>query len=299
MAVFTDDRRTPNRAVFQLRAFADRHPPRDARAFVNNALDVHVVHLIQNDTIGFQHVVFLSGVQPPASQNVAVYAMAEIDQLLNRIGDLELASAAGFDLPNRIMDFLVAEVNADQSQVRLGLWRLLFQIDDATIAVEHGHAERAGILHFLKKDKGIGIAFLEALDKRTYAILNQIVAQIHDERIIAEEGLACFNRMCQSSGLILQNIFNLDSPALTVPDAFFYVLACLGADDDPYLSYAAVDERFNAVKENRLVCHRQQLLCRRVRDRPHPRAFSAAQDQSLHFLLLASEASYPRRRRAC
>src|SRR5262249_26410925 len=89
-------------------------------------------------------------------------------------------------------------------------------------------------------------------------------------------------RVCETEGLVLQNVFDFYAPAFAVTDAFFDVVAGLGADDDADFFNTGTYQSFDAVKQNWFVGDGQELLSRGVGDWSHSGAFAAAQDQTFH-----------------
>src|ERR1700733_4494408 len=132
-AIFADHRRPADDAILENAAFTDVDASRNSCDTVSGAEHGNVGHLVQYDAVGFQHIVFLSCIQPPAFKNMAVNMMSSFDQTLNGCGNLKLAPLACFDFIDRFMNHLVEQINAPQRQVRFWLGRLFFEANDATI----------------------------------------------------------------------------------------------------------------------------------------------------------------------
>ena len=81
------------------------------------------------------------------------------------------------------VEHLAAEhVDADERQIALGLLRLLDQPHDAA-AGQLGDAEHLRIGHPSQQDLRRGLLALELLDEPRDAAVQQVVAEIHHERL--------------------------------------------------------------------------------------------------------------------
>ena len=81
---------------------------------------------------------------------------AAIDEVLDRVGDLELAARRGLDRLDRLPDRVGEHVHADEREVGLRLLRLLDEPGHAAVGVELGDAERARVRHVLQQDQRVG-----------------------------------------------------------------------------------------------------------------------------------------------
>ena len=297
-AVLADRRVGPDVAVGQHRARADDGGPADGRALQLGArldddapLDLGVdqlaldpmLHAVEDQPVGLQHVVQAPGVLPPALDDVRLDAAVSVDQVLDRVGDLQLAARRGLDRARRVVDQGHEHVDADEREVRLGLRRLLGQGDDA-VAVELGDAEVLGVGHRRQEDQRIGLVGLEGGDEVVDAALQQVVAQVHDERRVAQERLGGQDRVGQAGGLVLQDVGDLDAEGRAVAGDLLDLLARLGGDDDPDLLDARLGHRVDAVEEHRAVGDRHQLLGAGVGDRAQARALAPGENQALERL---------------
>ena len=59
---------------------------------------------VEHEPVGGEHVLELAGVLPPALDDVRLDAPAAVDEVLDRVGDLELAAGRGLDRPRRVVD---------------------------------------------------------------------------------------------------------------------------------------------------------------------------------------------------
>jgi hypothetical protein len=99
-----------------------------------------------------------------------------------------------------------------------GCARLLGQRHDA-IAVELGDAEVLGIGNRGEQDERVGAVGAEGGDEVVDPALQQVVAQVHDEGVDTQEGLGGEHRMGQPSGLVLDDVGDLDPELRAVAGA--------------------------------------------------------------------------------
>ena len=59
----------------------------------------HGLEAVEDQAVGLEHVLELAGVLPPAGDHVRLHAQAAVDQVLDGVGDLELAPRRGLDAP--------------------------------------------------------------------------------------------------------------------------------------------------------------------------------------------------------
>src|SRR5262245_11466289 len=90
-----------------------------------------VLEVPQDDAIGFEQVLDPPGILPPAVDDVRAHALAARDQVLNRVGDLELPASTRPNRADRVEHRAIEQVNADQGQVAARLLRLLLEPDHA------------------------------------------------------------------------------------------------------------------------------------------------------------------------
>ena len=193
-----------------------------------------MLQAIEDQPVGLQHVVQAPGVLPPALDDVRLDAAVGVDQVLDRVGDLQLAARRRLDRARCVVDQGHEHVDADQREVGLGLRRLLGQGDDA-VAVELGDAVVLGVGHWRQQDQRVRLVGLEGGDEVVDAALQQVVAQVHDERRVAQERLGGQDRVGEAGGLVLQDVGDLDAEGRAVAGDLVDLLAGLGGDDDPDL----------------------------------------------------------------
>ena len=117
---------------------------------------MRALEVLEHEPVGLEHVVELAGVLPPAAHRVALDPAAAVDQLLDRVGDLELAAPRGLDRPRRLEDRGREHVDADQRQVARRVLRLLDQPHDA-LAVELGDAVVPRVGDLGEQDQRLGL----------------------------------------------------------------------------------------------------------------------------------------------
>ena len=111
--------------------------------------------------------------------------------------------------------------------------------------------------------------------------LEQVVAEVHDERIALDERLADQHGVREAARRVLLDVGHARAPPGAVADR----RANLGrrvADDDADVADAGPDQRFEPIEEHGLVGDRDELLGAGVRDWPQAGSLPAAQNQPLH-----------------
>ena len=76
----------------------------------------------EDEAIGFEHVVFFAGVNPPAAMDVGEDRFLAIDEGLDGVGDFEFAPPRWFDGVDGIPDRFVEHVDAHQCQIGFGFF---------------------------------------------------------------------------------------------------------------------------------------------------------------------------------
>ena len=132
-----DDGGAPDDRPRELGALLDRDSALDPGLSVELAVDPRL-DVLKDETVGLEHVLELSGVLPPALDDVRLDAPVGLDQGIDRVGDLELATGGRLDRVGGREDRGREHVDADQSEVAGRVLRLLDQPDD-TLAVELRH----------------------------------------------------------------------------------------------------------------------------------------------------------------
>ena len=181
----------------------------------------------------------------------------------------------------RVEDRGREHVDADQREVGLGLLRLLDQPRHAPV-VQLRHAVVLGVGHRREQDQRVRLVGAERVDEVDDAVAQQVVAEVHDERRVAQERLGGEQRVGQPERLVLLDVLDRDAERRPVAGRFPDLGAGLRGDDDPHLVDAGRGHRLDAVEEHGLVRHRHELLGARVGERAQAGALAAGQDQSAH-----------------
>jgi hypothetical protein len=154
----------------------------------------------------------------------------------------------------------MAEVNADEGEVALGLLRLLFQaLDPARHLIELGHAERARVGHPGQHDLGLGPRRGELLDQAGDPADDEVVTEVHHEVVVAEELPGDQDRVREAEGCQLPDVGDLDAELRAVAHGRLDRGRGV-ADDDPHVGHPRLRDRLESVEQHRLVRHRDQLL---------------------------------------
>ena len=122
---------------------------------------------------------------------------------------------------------------------------------------------------------------LEALDELGQPLLEQVVSQIHDEVVVAEEVVGDQHAMCEPEWQRLRDVGDLHPPPRAISDRGLNLGACL-AHDDADLANTCRGHVVEPVEENRAIRDGDELLGTRMRDRSETSAGSAAENESLH-----------------
>jgi hypothetical protein len=102
-----------------------------------------------------------------------------------------------FQYPEMIVDvtlrpwctshWMPSVISSSPRQIALRLLRLLLQAEELARVVELSHSELPGIRHLGQHDVGIRPGCPEVLDHRGDTADDEVVAQVHDEVVVAEE----------------------------------------------------------------------------------------------------------------
>ena len=277
-----DDRRPADRRALEPRPALDRHAPLDAR--VDQLALVPLFDLVEDQAVRLEHVLDLPGVLPPAADDVRVHPQPRVHQVLDRLGDLELASLGRGDRARRVEDRRGEHVDADQREVGGGLGRLLRQPEDAPALVELGDAVVLRVGHRRQEDHRVRLLGAERLDEAGDPVAQQVVAQVHHEWRIGQVLLGGQHGVREPEWLVLLYVGDVDPERRAVSHHRSDLAARLRRDDDPDVADAGRGHRLDAIEEHRLVRHGDELLRARVGERPQARAAAAGEDQTLQGL---------------
>src|SRR6266550_81230 len=274
-----DDRRAANDRPFDDGALLDDDLPLDTALGVYLSLDLPLERL-ENQPVRLEHVLELARVFPPALHDVRADGQAAVDQVLDRVGDLELVPEARFDAIDRLKHVRAEHVDADEREVADRLLRFFDEAHDLAV-LQLRDAEHLRIGDVRQQDLRRRLLRLELAHELRDPLVQQVVAEIHHERLVADVVAADLHRMREPARRILLDVLHLHAPARSVADRGAN-LRLRVADDDADVRDAGVGDRLDAVEEDRLVGHRYQLFRAGVGERPQTRPSAAAENQSFH-----------------
>src|SRR6266508_169562 len=216
--LLADDRRAANRAIDDLGTLLDDHLADQLRVAIDVSFD-YGGQLFQDQAISLKHIVLLAGIDPPSLVDVGEYLPAMFDEPLDRVGDLQFAAPGWRDRIDRLPDARIEQVNPNQRQIGARLTRLLGQADDAPMLVKFGDAVLLRVRDTLEYDLRVVVAVAELLDQQRDPALDAVIAQEHDEALVAEKVVRDLDRVRQAERLVLRDILDSRAPALASPTA--------------------------------------------------------------------------------
>ena len=179
----------------------------------------------------------------------------------------------GPDRPHRVVHAAVEQVDAGECEVRHRFGRLLDEAAHVAVGSDLGDAELTGILDVCEQDLCREARLrvvqllrgLEGVDELLDALLDEVVTEIDDEVVVAQEVACDQHAVRETEWGILLDVGDASTPRFAGPDRFHDLVARV-TDDDPHLGDPRGDDVLQAVEENRLVRHGDQLLGASVRD---------------------------------
>ncbi len=130
---------------------------------------------------------------------------------------------------------------------------------------------------------GSSRAARNAVDERLQIVLEHVVAEVHDEVVVAEEVAGDEHAVGEAARCVLLDVGDLHAELRTVADRGLDLVAGVAhGDHDRDVLDARRRELLDAVEDDGLVGDRDELLRARVRDRTKPGAGAAGEDQALH-----------------
>ena len=139
-----------------------------------------------------------------------------------------------------------------------------------------------GIGHRREQDESLGRLAAERGHQVHDAVAQQVVAEVHDERGVAQIGLGGQDGVRQAERLVLLDVLDGDAEGRAVARGGADLGARLGGDDDADLLDAGSRHRLDPVEQDGLVGHGHELLCTRVGERTQARARAAGENQALN-----------------
>ena len=190
---------------------------------------------VEDEPVGLEHVVQAAGVLPPAAHDVRLDAAAAVDEVLDRVGDLELAAGARLDRARGVVDAGREHVDADEREVGLRLGRLLDEPHDA-VAVELGDAVVLGVGHRRQQDQRVGLAARERTSTRSVMPpCSRLSPRYMTNGSPSRNGSAVSDRVRQAERLVLHDVGDPHAELRAVAGGRADLVAGLRRDDDPDL----------------------------------------------------------------
>src|SRR5258705_8340307 len=177
-----DDGRPADGRPLDHRTLLDDDLPLDAAVRIDSAFDAPFERL-EDQPVRLEHVLELAGVLPPPLDDVRPHGEAPVDQVLDGVGDLELVPEARRDPVHRVEDLGAEHVHADELEVADRLLRLFDQTNDP-VPVEPRDAEHLRVGNAREQDLRRRLLRLELADELGDPLVQQVVVEIHDERLV-------------------------------------------------------------------------------------------------------------------
>ena len=137
-----------------------------------------------------------------------LHPAAAVDEPLDRVGDLQLAARGGLDRLGGGVDDRREHVDADEREVGLRLRRLLDEALDGAVAAELRDAVVLGVGDRREEDHRVRAAGAELRGQLLDAALEEVVAEVHDERVRAEERLGGEDGVGEPERLVLDDVLD-------------------------------------------------------------------------------------------
>ncbi len=139
-------------------------------------------HLLEDQAVGLQHVLDLAGVLPPPRDEVGLDLVALVHQVLDGVGDLQLAPPGRPDRRRRprrcARRTCRRRPGPGRSSARAASRRAGRPGRPRSSATPNIFGSGTGV----SRIRRVRLARLELLDERRDAALEDVVAQVHDER---------------------------------------------------------------------------------------------------------------------
>ena len=104
------------------------------------------------------------------------------------------------------MDPRVKQIDADEREVAWRRHRFLDQADEVAVAAQLRHTELLGMVDFGQQHQRARLIVYELVDKALDAIDDEVVAEVHHERLVAEKVARDRDRVGKSERRVLTQI---------------------------------------------------------------------------------------------
>jgi hypothetical protein len=255
--------------------------PDDFGARLDRAVERRL-EVFEDESVGLEDVIGLAGVFPPSFGAEGSDGATVVDEVLKGVGDLEFAPFGGFDPLDSVEHFGREQEDASQDEVRLRSSGFLDDPDDVAGLVEGGDAELFGIVHLPEEQTCGVLARLEALDDVRQRLVEDVVTEVDDEVVVADEIAGTADRVGQPQRSTLEDVRDVDAERGAVTEKRLDRVAASVPQDDRDLRDPRLAHVFDGVLENGFVGDRDELFRSSVGDRPQARPAPAAEYDSFH-----------------
>ena len=131
---------------------------------------------------------------------------AAIDQVLDGVGDFELVAEAGLDAVDRLEHLGAEHVDADEREVADRFLRLFDEADDLAVCAAAATPNICGSGTRVSRICAAGFSRLELAHELGDALVQQVVAEVHHERLVADEVAADLHRVREPARRILLDV---------------------------------------------------------------------------------------------
>ena len=114
--------------------------------------------------------------------------------------------ARGLDRVDRLEDLRVEQVDADEREVARRVLGLLDQPHDLAVGAQLGHAELVRVGHVREQDLRVAAARAELVHEPGDAVGDQVVAQVHHERLAGHVLLGDLDRVREAERRLLRDV---------------------------------------------------------------------------------------------
>ena len=237
--------------------------------------------VLEEEAVGVEDVFGLTGVAPPAFEAEGEDFVAGGDEVGEGVGDLEFPACGGLNGVDGFVDGGGEEVNAGDGEIALGLGGLFGDADDGSVGSGFRDAEAAGIGDGVDHEGGGGAVEGAGAEEVGDAVLEEVVAEVHDEGVAGEEVAGDGDGVGEAAGVSLDDVGDLGVPALSGADGFGDV-GVVGADDQADVVDASLDEVFDDVEEDGFVGDGDEVFGASVGEGAETGALSRAKNEAFH-----------------